>query len=311
MADYIYSGSFPASPATNDTLSMNGVGYVYTSNNTWKVTSGNATVADGSITTAKLLDDNVTADKLANTINTDIATGVSAQAAAISTASADATTKADAAQAAAEATAAAANAALTHDGLTGFVANEHLDWTTDRGATNIHAGNYTDTDTVYTHPAVNHLPSGGTSGQVLTNTAAGNGTWQDAGGGFDSGTKMVFNQTSAPTGWTKITSNNDAALRVVSGSVGTGGSAGFSSPAHGLSAGSHTLTTSQMPSHTHSYANGNNSFAGNYAGWGGNSSQGGNDQTTGSTGGGSSHSHSLSGSITTPKYVDVIVASKD
>ena len=130
MADYIYSGSFPASPATNDTLSMNGVGYVYTSNNTWKVTSGNATVADGSITTAKLLDDNVTADKLANTINTDIATGVSAQAAA-------------------EATAAAANAALTHDGLTGFVANEHLDWTTDRGATNIHAGNYTDTNTTY------------------------------------------------------------------------------------------------------------------------------------------------------------------
>jgi hypothetical protein len=149
MADYIYSGSFPASPATNDTLSMNGVGYVYTSNNTWKVTSGNATVADDSITTAKLLDDNVTADKLANTINTDIATGVSAQAAAISTASADATTKADAAQAAAEATAAAANAALTHDGLTGFVANEHLDWTTDRGATNIHAGNYTDTNTTY------------------------------------------------------------------------------------------------------------------------------------------------------------------
>jgi len=72
-----------------------------------------------------------------------------AEAAAISTASADATTKADAAQAAAEATAATANAALTHDGLTGFVANEHLDWTTDRGATNIHAGNYTDTNTTY------------------------------------------------------------------------------------------------------------------------------------------------------------------
>jgi hypothetical protein len=29
--------------------------------------------------------------------------------------------------------------------LSGYVANEHLDWTTDLGATNIHSGNYTDT----------------------------------------------------------------------------------------------------------------------------------------------------------------------
>jgi len=36
-----------------------------------------------------------------------------------------------------------------HDDLTGFVANEHLDWTADLGATNIHAGNYTDTNTTY------------------------------------------------------------------------------------------------------------------------------------------------------------------
>ena len=38
---------------------------------------------------------------------------------------------------------------FTHDDLTGFVANEHIDWTTDQGATNIHAGNYTDTNTTY------------------------------------------------------------------------------------------------------------------------------------------------------------------
>ena len=37
-----------------------------------------------------------------------------------------------------------------HDGFSDFVANEHLDWTTDRGATNIHSGNYTDTNTTYT-----------------------------------------------------------------------------------------------------------------------------------------------------------------
>jgi hypothetical protein len=37
-----------------------------------------------------------------------------------------------------------------HDGFSDFVDNEHIDWTTDQGATNIHAGNYTDTNTTYT-----------------------------------------------------------------------------------------------------------------------------------------------------------------
>ncbi|NWJ43888.1 hypothetical protein HX837_06795, partial [Marine Group I thaumarchaeote] len=36
-------------------------------------------------------------------------------------------------------------AALNHDSLSGFVANEHIDWTGDQGGTNIHAGNYTNT----------------------------------------------------------------------------------------------------------------------------------------------------------------------
>ena len=46
---------------------------------------------------------------------------------------------------------------------------------------------------------------------------------------FPSGTKMIFQQTSAPTGWTKVTSSVDnKALRVVSGTVGSGGSNAFS-----------------------------------------------------------------------------------
>jgi hypothetical protein len=40
-------------------------------------------------------------------------------------------------------------AALNHDSLSGFVANEHIDWTADQGGTNLHAGNYTDTNTTY------------------------------------------------------------------------------------------------------------------------------------------------------------------
>jgi hypothetical protein len=38
---------------------------------------------------------------------------------------------------------------FTHDDLTGFVADEHIDWTQASAGT-IHASNYTDTDTVYT-----------------------------------------------------------------------------------------------------------------------------------------------------------------
>jgi hypothetical protein len=34
---------------------------------------------------------------------------------------------------------------LTHDSFSDFVANEHIDWTTDQGAVNLHSGNYTDT----------------------------------------------------------------------------------------------------------------------------------------------------------------------
>ena len=43
-----------------------------------------------------------------------------------------------------------------------------------------------------------------------------------------SGTYMLFDSTNAPTGWTKSTSHNDKALRLVSGSVTTGGSTSFS-----------------------------------------------------------------------------------
>jgi len=38
---------------------------------------------------------------------------------------------------------------LNHDNLAGFVASEHLDWTADQGATNIHADNIPDLSAVY------------------------------------------------------------------------------------------------------------------------------------------------------------------
>jgi hypothetical protein len=45
--------------------------------------------------------------------------------------------------------------------------------------------------------------------------------------GIVSGTKMLFAQTAAPIGFTKDTTHNDKALRVVSGTAGSGGSTGF------------------------------------------------------------------------------------
>lgn len=41
------------------------------------------------------------------------------------------------------------------------------------------------------------------------------------------GTKMLFVQSAAPTGWTKLTSADNAALRIVSGAAGSGGSVDF------------------------------------------------------------------------------------
>jgi len=56
--------------------------------------------------------------------------------------------------------------------------------------------------------------------------AANGGTGQ-ATALIPSGTVMMFGQTAAPTGFTKLTANDNAALRVVSGSASTGGSVNF------------------------------------------------------------------------------------
>ena len=112
---------------------------------------------------------------------------------------------------------------------------------------------------------------------------------------FPSGTKMLFQQTSAPTGWTKVTSGVDnKALRVVSGAAGSGGtnqfsntfaSVGITANAGNATAGgnvtvanatvtgnvsidsvstsgnvnSHTLSSNEMPSHRHNLTRNNNS----------------------------------------------------
>lgn len=74
---------------------------------------------------------------------------------------------------------------------------------------------------------------------------------------FPSGTKMLFVQSTAPTGWTKDTTHNDKTLRVVSGNVSYSGNVAFStvfaSRTPTGNVGSTTLTAAQsgMPAHSH------------------------------------------------------------
>ena len=72
---------------------------------------------------------------------------------------------------------------------------------------------------------------------------------------FPSGTRMIFNQTAAPTGWTKSGNTDNRALRTVTGTVGSGGSIGFTNVLNnsvttsGGSVSNHSLTGTQIPSH--------------------------------------------------------------
>jgi hypothetical protein len=150
-----------------------------------------------------------------------------------------------------------------------------------------------------------------------------------------SGTKMLFAQTSAPTGWTKITSNDDAALRVVSGTASSGGTVGFTTAfaAKTVSGttGSTSLSEAQIPSHYHLAATNIKVSSGNVSPFGSSTylaretdiggdteynlqatSSAPDSLRTSSVGSGSGHDHTFSGSLNLAvKYVDVIVAQKD
>ena len=188
------------------------------------------------------------------------------------------------------------------------------------------------------------IASVGTAGQILTSNGAGAlPTFQAAGGGFASGTVMLFAQTSSPTGWTKNTTTGDnSALRVTTGTASTGGSVGFTTafasqtPTGSVaistisgSAGATTLTTPQIPSHTHrfnpnvvdNYLNPPSAYASRrFAPF---ASPGGTRNTTiDAAGGGGDHTHPFSfssGSGTfsgnainlAVQYIDVIRATKD
>lgn len=147
---------------------------------------------------------------------------------------------------------------------------------------------------------------------------------------FPSGTKMLFSQASAPTGWTQITTNNDVSLRVVNGAGGgVHGTVGLSAFISDGALG-HALALAEVPrgqftfndaQHSHSVTpSGGGSFYGDNGGY-----QSPNSNYTGLahvsavvswswTGcsitdhaGGGSHAHALADL----QYLDLIQASKN
>jgi hypothetical protein len=175
----------------------------------------------------------------------------------------------------------------------------------------------------------------GNTGIVSATEFRGNGASLTGVQPFPSGTLMLFQQTAAPTGWTKQTTHNDKTLRVVSGSASSGGTTAFSSvmtsrtPSGSVSvsgsnsggsianttvtgsvSGSNsgggvsntTLSTAEMPSHSHYMSEAYTGTNGPFAITGGDAGGGGGPYNTGSTGGGGAHGHgftnpSWSGSV--------------
>jgi hypothetical protein len=131
------------------------------------------------------------------------------------------------------------------------------------------------------------------------------------------GTKMLFYQDTAPTGWTIENTLNDKLVFITKGSAAggqTGGAAhstgswtisGFSA-----NVGSHTLTIAEMPSHTHTYSAPSTATL---AGSEGPAIRSIVASTTGAAGGGAGHVHPMATHDGTwrPAAYNCIIATKD
>lgn len=131
------------------------------------------------------------------------------------------------------------------------------------------------------------------------------------------GTVCLFYQAAAPTGWTKIITQDNKALRITNS---TGGSAGgsqpfttaFASRAVVGTVGFHALTIAEMPAHTHTFRIGTSDATGSVWPADGDGPLNPNSATTESTGSGNGHTHTFTGTAIdlAVQYLNVIMASR-
>lgn len=133
--------------------------------------------------------------------------------------------------------------------------------------------------------------------------------------GIPPGTKMLFKQSTAPTGWTFVAEDNDRVLLNTS-TVTEGGTTGGSWTISGFGgvANGHTLTIDEIPSHRHEYTVFVTNGQFNWPSPQRNAASDLVGQYTEYAGGGQPHSHTLSPSndgTWRPAYAKVITCTKD
>jgi len=144
-----------------------------------------------------------------------------------------------------------------------------------------------------------------------------------------SGSNVLFQQTTAPTGWTKVTTYTNHAVRIVAGTASTGGSVAFTSAftsqsVTGTNSGgavtATTLSTAQLASHSHQYNlyTGYNPVGPSLYQFACLSTGPSSQPSTCGSGGGASHTHGFTQPTFTGtainlavQYVDIIIATKN
>jgi hypothetical protein len=157
----------------------------------------------------------------------------------------------------------------------------------------------------------------GTNGKVMrANSAQASGVEWAA--GAPAATSSLFQQTAAPTGWTKSDTHNNKALRLVNGSVTTGGTVAFgtafsTSRAVSGTSGSTQLTTAQLPPHNHGYTKPSGSAGDTSTSGGGARVTGTAGDSTDNAGSGDGHTHTAGDYVVNVdvQFVDCIIAIAD
>jgi hypothetical protein len=146
---------------------------------------------------------------------------------------------------------------------------------------------------------------------------------------FPAGTQLMFVNAAAPVGWVRVSTFDDAILRIVGSAVpGSGGANGFVATVNGQTgtgtgttgtgtSGATTIAIATMPSHSHSLTVGNNCTASTHIAENIGSTTTTDATSVQATGSGGSHTHTIPG-LSVPslsvtfgiKYVDALIAKK-